>query len=356
MGYHDISPINLRLNTIYSLKVHVIDNQYMAYLNEQALFSSPMSFLPSYSGNYAGIYMYTNQSSSIATVATFHSFTVNYPNSNDNQDALLCTAYTFDTNNSECYGYFGNDYDVLKNSLFEDGDYESAILYNECSPTSDLSEYPTNNPTAEPSDSPIQSNAQKNVHTSDESHRGHNNPQWFFWLIIILILISLASLSLTFFLREKKKKNEMNKVIEIMMADLPSVSNDDDEDDQVKFITNKENKLLTEWKLGQYANILDDKGYEDVDDWKGLTLGDLKRFGFKEGHAKKFRRKTEEYFESQTMISVDKETYGNDEGGQTMDLINPNIANDEFIVDENTIDQNEETELNQAVETQFFFG
>merc|ERR1712130_1053842 len=56
-------------------------------------------------------------------------------------------------------------------------------------------------------------------------------------------------------------------------------------------------KLLKRWKLEQYINILIvDKGFEEVEDWKDLSLDDLQRFGFKEGHSKKFMRKLNEHF------------------------------------------------------------
>merc|ERR1712228_715445 len=62
---------------------------------------------------------------------------------------------------------------------------------------------------------------------------------------------------------------------------------------------NKENKLLKEWKLEQYAKILvEDQGYEEIDDWKELTLDDLREFGFKDGHSKRFLRKVDEYFQN----------------------------------------------------------
>merc|ERR1712228_554772 len=83
----------------------------------------------------------------------------------------------------------------------------------------------------------------------------------------------------------KSVSDEMNVSIKEM-----TVKNDINVDEATK--------LLTEWKLEQYAKTLYDNGYEQIDDWKDLTLDDLKRFCFKEGHAKKFSRKVEEYFEN----------------------------------------------------------
>eukprot|EP01083_Nonionella_stella_P274568 932087_1 len=53
----------------------------------------------------------------------------------------------------------------------------------------------------------------------------------------------------------------------------------------------KAHQLLKKWKLGQYVDVLvDDKGWEDVDDWRHLTETQLLQMNFKEGHAKKFIR------------------------------------------------------------------
>merc|ERR1712228_636988 len=57
-------------------------------------------------------------------------------------------------------------------------------------------------------------------------------------------------------------------------------------------------ELLKKWRLEQYVEpLIEDGGYEDIDDWKNLTLEDLKRLKFKEGHATKFMRKIQEEFE-----------------------------------------------------------
>merc|ERR1712087_971684 len=43
-------------------------------------------------------------------------------------------------------------------------------------------------------------------------------------------------------------------------------------------------ELLKEWKLEQYAKtLIEDEGYDEVEDWKDLKEDDLMRFGFKEG-------------------------------------------------------------------------
>ena len=52
-------------------------------------------------------------------------------------------------------------------------------------------------------------------------------------------------------------------------------------------------QILSEWDLEQYANILiDDQGYEDIEDWKGIKLEYLiNKINMKPGHAAKFMRK-----------------------------------------------------------------
>ena len=78
---------------------------------------------------------------------------------------------------------------------------------------------------------------------------------------------------------------------------------DNDGDDEKKMVDEVDEheicvKLLKEWKLEKYIKILvDDNGYEDVEDWRDLSVDELKLYGFKDGHAKKFVRKTKAYFD-----------------------------------------------------------
>merc|ERR1712228_153971 len=75
-------------------------------------------------------------------------------------------------------------------------------------------------------------------------------------------------------------------VDEAVLQPLPHKEDEDEEEES------KAKSLLTAWNLAQYAKILIvDGGYEEVDDWKDLSMDDLKRLGFKEGHSKKFVRK-----------------------------------------------------------------
>eukprot|EP01083_Nonionella_stella_P045618 122418_1 len=58
----------------------------------------------------------------------------------------------------------------------------------------------------------------------------------------------------------------------------------------------KAHKLLKEWGLDKYvADLIDENGYDDVDDWSDLTEKDLIAMNFKAGHAKKFVRLVTKY-------------------------------------------------------------
>eukprot|EP01083_Nonionella_stella_P186216 681218_1 len=61
-------------------------------------------------------------------------------------------------------------------------------------------------------------------------------------------------------------------------------------------------RLLSEWRLSQYKQtLIDEKGYDDVQDWKYLTEQQLIHdMEFKEGHARRFVRNTNAYFEAET--------------------------------------------------------
>eukprot|EP01084_Bolivina_argentea_P283306 485148_1 len=57
----------------------------------------------------------------------------------------------------------------------------------------------------------------------------------------------------------------------------------DASDDENEFTT-----ILREWKLSQYADILEEEGWEDPDSWSELDENMLMEMGFKTGHRKKF--------------------------------------------------------------------
>eukprot|EP01084_Bolivina_argentea_P247421 413931_1 len=56
--------------------------------------------------------------------------------------------------------------------------------------------------------------------------------------------------------------------------------------------------LLKKWELSKYGQILiDDQGYDVINDWKHITKQDLERMKFKTGHAQRFLRNVEKYFQ-----------------------------------------------------------
>ena len=57
-------------------------------------------------------------------------------------------------------------------------------------------------------------------------------------------------------------------------------------------------QLLKQWRLDGYIEILiDENGYDEVNDWPDLSIEELKRYGFKPGHAKRFVKNTKSYFD-----------------------------------------------------------
>ena len=74
----------------------------------------------------------------------------------------------------------------------------------------------------------------------------------------------------------------------VYQYDEAKEGSDDEEEAEVNV-----RDILKKWKLEQYADtLIDDQGYEDIEDWKSLTedelINDIK---MKKGHAKKFLRK-----------------------------------------------------------------
>ena len=74
-------------------------------------------------------------------------------------------------------------------------------------------------------------------------------------------------------------------------------------EEEQKILTNDDDdgiciKLLKDWKLEKYIEILiDENGYDDVEGWPELGFEELKRYGFKDGHARTFVRKTKAYLD-----------------------------------------------------------
>ncbi len=59
---------------------------------------------------------------------------------------------------------------------------------------------------------------------------------------------------------------------------------------------NQFTNLLKEWNLSQYIEILIiNEGYEEIIDCTDLSLDEFKQMGFKAGHAKKLKRKINDF-------------------------------------------------------------
>merc|ERR1712087_617647 len=74
-----------------------------------------------------------------------------------------------------------------------------------------------------------------------------------------------------------------------------------DENKEEKTVEEEEDvcdRLLREWNLSQYKTVLiDENGYDVVDDWKHITKDELTQdMKFKVGHSKRFLRNVEAYF------------------------------------------------------------
>eukprot|EP01083_Nonionella_stella_P301191 1031962_1 len=151
--YHVLSDKSMSLNhgTRYTLRAHVHDYSFVTYLNGQQHYSSSFSEIPtSWTESYAGLYVYSIDS------AVYHSFKMTFPDSSDNSDEMVCAAYLYDTNNNNCYGYYGTNYAQLESTISSNSRYDSAILYsNTCPPTGPPpTPQPTPNPTKRPTPNP----------------------------------------------------------------------------------------------------------------------------------------------------------------------------------------------------------
>ena len=57
-------------------------------------------------------------------------------------------------------------------------------------------------------------------------------------------------------------------------------------------------QLLVDWGLSVYAkSLIEDEGYDQIDDWKHITDEELENMKFKTGHKKRFLRNVNQYFE-----------------------------------------------------------
>eukprot|EP01083_Nonionella_stella_P147503 465519_1 len=104
---------------------------------------------------------------------------------------------------------------------------------------------------------------------------------------------------------ETHERNEMIEgeggVLNVVTGEMDENSKNDDDivreinDTKAKQSEIREHQLLIEWGLDQYISLLiEEKGYDDVEDWKDLSIDDLQTMGLKEGHSKRFVRKVKQ--------------------------------------------------------------
>ena len=102
-------------------------------------------------------------------------------------------------------------------------------------------------------------------------------------------LFEVNEKNLAYIYSDKHLRNQVGDDEKKMVNDD---GNDMNEDDNICY------RLLKEWKLSEYIEILiDENGYDDIELWSDLSVAELKRYGFKDGHAKKFVKKTRAYFD-----------------------------------------------------------
>eukprot|EP01083_Nonionella_stella_P164215 542893_1 len=145
-------------NTRTTVSAHIDGNNLKTYFEDSATmktqhYSGTMKTDSRFAG-YAGLWTYEMD-------ATYHSFKIAFPDTNDNADETFCASYLYDKSNSECYGYYGNNYDAIETSLASDTQqiYDSAILYHSgicpsIGTTPQPSPLPTKRPTTPPSKQP----------------------------------------------------------------------------------------------------------------------------------------------------------------------------------------------------------
>merc|ERR1712087_670626 len=86
-----------------------------------------------------------------------------------------------------------------------------------------------------------------------------------------------------------------------------------DENKEEKTVEEEEDvcdRLLREWNLSQYKTVLiDENGYDVVDDWKHITKDKLTQdMKFKVGHSKRFLRNVDAYFKKNNAESKPDES------------------------------------------------
>eukprot|EP01084_Bolivina_argentea_P004966 9399_1 len=157
----DLGTINY--NQKYNLSIHVINNTFQRYLNQQPIGNQYTIDESKWTQSHAGVITWRGS-------VIYHSFKLEFPNNNDNQDKYICKAYMYDKQQQRCYGYYGNDFTVIENSVSSNQiQYDSGIIYDTCPPT----QYPTTQPTSTPT-SPTTTHPTTNIPTT--TNPTTNNP------------------------------------------------------------------------------------------------------------------------------------------------------------------------------------
>ena len=115
------------------------------------------------------------------------------------------------------------------------------------------------------------------------------------WALIGIILVVIIGLVIAFGMNYAKKKREeaVNTKENLLMESL----------------NNETSEVLKKWGLSEYEDVLiNEKGYDDIEQWKDLKIEDLDEMGFKEGHSRKFMKKVQEHFmDVMVETEIDKE-------------------------------------------------
>eukprot|EP01083_Nonionella_stella_P171050 583432_1 len=381
----DLSKNTIDWNVIHDVQVHVTHDKYTVSLNGQQIYLETDSFPPEYGGaNYAGIYIYDEDAS---TTATYHSFRVRYPDSSDNDDEFVCAAYVFDNGNNDCFGYYGNDYSAIENSLSVDTTHASGILYDICpstsyptsSPTKSLTKQPSHNPTETPivdhTEAPMQDPTQYLSHVPSVSptksplvpthkiiashhsnrdltpsiHSTHNmisattetkeiNFQnapkrlgtWWLWLIVIISFVAVMIAGGYVFYVVHTRVSTQNKAMGKECINIMSVTS------QTHTIRDAAN--------GSTGTCFHTKGHENNEEREGVNENKMvnqERLSLSEGPKQHATRDVSK----EAMITTKYEV--NTSGVDIDRLANKNIGADEFIVCADD-DEQADTNTNQS--------
>eukprot|EP01083_Nonionella_stella_P290892 989861_1 len=119
---------NFTYNTKYNTSWYFNNGRFTAYVNGELSSTQDIGIASRWSDNFAGLRTYK------ATVI-YHSFKIRFPDPHDNTDQKVCRAFLYNKDSGHCYGYYGNDYEVIEKSISSDNQYDSGIIYDTAQPT-----------------------------------------------------------------------------------------------------------------------------------------------------------------------------------------------------------------------------